>query len=72
MAKKEFLKMSLVQKSDFIDAWGQDPWAVGGEHFMETREIKSGGSFQRDFHILKTYWRPSSCQAKVVFPLAKY
>ena len=27
MAKKEFLKMSLVQKGDFIKAWGQDPWA---------------------------------------------
>ena len=26
-AKKEFLKMSLVQKSDFIKALGQDPWA---------------------------------------------
>ena len=27
MAKKEFLKMSLVQKGDFIKAQGQDPWA---------------------------------------------
>ena len=27
MAKKEFLKMSLVQKGDFVKAWGQDPWA---------------------------------------------
>ena len=27
MAKKEFLKMSLVQKGDFIKARGQDPWA---------------------------------------------
>ena len=26
-AKKEFLKTSLVQKGDFIEAWGQDPWA---------------------------------------------
>ena len=26
-AKKEFLKMSLVQKGDFIKAWGQDLWA---------------------------------------------
>ena len=26
-AKKEFLKTSLVQKGDFIKAWGQDPWA---------------------------------------------
>ena len=25
--KKEFLKMSLVQKGDFSKAWGQDPWA---------------------------------------------
>ena len=25
MAKKEFFKMSLVQKGDFIKAWGQDP-----------------------------------------------
>ena len=27
MAKKEFLKTSVVQKDDFIKAWGQDPWA---------------------------------------------
>ena len=27
MAKKEFLKMSLVQKGNFIKAWGQDLWA---------------------------------------------
>ena len=27
MVKKEFLKMSLVQKGDFVKAWGQDPWA---------------------------------------------
>ena len=27
MTDKEFLKMSLVQKGDFIKAWGQDPWA---------------------------------------------
>ena len=27
MAKKEFLKTSLVQKGDFIKAWGQDQWA---------------------------------------------
>ena len=26
-ARKEFLKLSLVQKSDFIKAWRQDPWA---------------------------------------------
>ena len=28
MAKKEFLKMSLVQKGDFIKAGGQDPWEI--------------------------------------------
>ena len=27
MAKKGFLKMSLVQKGDFIKVRGQDPWA---------------------------------------------
>ena len=27
MAKKEFLKTSLVQKGDFMKAQGQDPWA---------------------------------------------
>ena len=27
VAKQEFLKTSLVQKGDFIEAWGQDPWA---------------------------------------------
>ena len=26
-AEKEFLKTPLVQNSDFIKAWGQDPWA---------------------------------------------
>ena len=26
-AKKEVLKTSLVQKGDFIEAWGQDLWA---------------------------------------------
>ena len=62
MAKKEFLKKSLVQKGDFIKAWGQDPWAEraalqvwgwsgGGDHFME---IKSRRSFQREVHMLKT------------------
>ena len=27
MAKKEFLKTSVVQNGDFIKAWEQDPWA---------------------------------------------
>ena len=27
MDKKDFLKTSLVQKGDFIRAWGQDLWA---------------------------------------------
>ena len=27
MAKKEFLKTSLVQKGDFIKVWLWDPWA---------------------------------------------
>ena len=45
---------------------------VGGDCFMESGDIKSRGSFQRDFHMLKmTYWKLSYCQVKVVFPSGK-
>ena len=54
MAKKEFLKMSSVQKGDFIKARGQDWWAERATRDHEERlvytmglgEVKSRGSFQ--------------------------
>ena len=78
MAKKKFLKTSLVQKKVILlkhkdRACGQKelPCKYGGDSFIESGEIKSRGSFQGDFHMLKTYWRPTYCQAKVVFPPSK-
>ena len=62
MAKKEFLKTSLVQKGDFIKAQGQDLWAGRAAlgtmrrdwlYTMELGEVKSMGSFYWDFHMLK-------------------
>ena len=50
MGKKEFLKMSLVQKSDFIKAQGQDPWAEIAELglWRVTDYIPSGWEGVRD------------------------
>ena len=61
-AKKEFLKMSLVQKGDFIEAQGTRPMgrkSCPGTtmrdwfYTVELGEVKSRGSFQGDFHMLK-------------------
>ena len=61
MAKKEFLKTSLVQKGDFIKARdgtrGQEelPRILRRDWVYSTGlgEVKSWGSFQGDFHMLK-------------------
>ena len=52
MTKKEFLKMSLVQKGDFIEAGdrtrGQEELPQQRDWFytVEMGEVKSRGSFQ--------------------------
>lgn len=68
--------MPLVPKGDDIKARGQDPWAelhsgCGETAFWGGEEIKLRGSFQRGLHMLKTSWRPSYAQAKVVSPCSK-
>ena len=54
MAKKGFLKTSLVQKGDFIKARGQNPWAERASRnhketlviYLGVGEGRSRGSFQ--------------------------
>ena len=61
-AKKEFLKMSLVQKGDFIKAQGLDLWAeraalglwrITGNwlYTMDLGEVKSKGNFLKRFFM---------------------
>ena len=78
MAKKILEDNSLVQKGEFYQSMGTGSMgrkkcnvSVGGDCFKESREIKSEGSFQKDFHLLKTFWRPSRRPAKVVFTSSK-
>ena len=63
MAKKEFLKTSLVQKGDFLKAKRAAPDAEETlVIYLGVGRGKVKGSFQRDFHMLKKiteYWRPS-------------
>ena len=59
MAKKEFLKTSLVQKGDFIKAWRQDPWAGRAvPDPVERRVIHlgvGGGQVQGKFPVRFSY-----------------
>lgn len=81
-AKKEFSKTSLVQKvillkhGDRIRGQKELPQTLQRDwlYAWELGEVKSRGSFQRDFHVLKKTQgcrKPSHCQAQVVFPSGK-
>ena len=65
-SQERILEMSSVQKGGFVDArglGGQDPWAERACPDCEEQMIiyggvgggKDKGSFQKNFHMLKTY-----------------
>ena len=84
MAKKEFLKMLLVQNGDFIKVWGQDrgqeelPWD-DEETLVIYLEVEGGkvkGKFPVRFSYAKEDFQDigglAIIKLKLFFPLAKH
>ena len=83
MAKKEFLKMSLVQKGDFIKTRGQDAWAGIAALDHEERLVLyyrvGGGKVQGKFPVIFSYAKEdlqdsgglAIVKLRLFFPLAK-
>ena len=85
MAKKEFLKMPLVQKGDFMKAWEQDPvgrksctGVVQSDCFCTVGlgEVKSRGSLLKGFlyakEVLQTARGIAIVKLRLFFSLAKH
>ena len=72
--QERILETSLVQKCDFMlkhgdGTLGQEELHWGCEQGLVIYYGVGGGKVKRKF--LTDYWRPSCCQAKVVFPSSK-
>ena len=84
MTKKEFLKTSLVQKDDFIEAQGQDPWQEEVPWDQEERLViyygVRGSKVPGKFPVRFSYAKEDSqdtgglaiVKLKLFFPLEKH
>ena len=84
MDKKECLKMSLVQKGDFTEAQGLNPWAEGAAlHPVDILVLYlgvGGGKVKGKFPVRFSYAKEDSqdtgglaiVRLRLFFPLAKH